>query len=165
MVLIKDNAVVEDAYVDVSGQDEIPSRGSIIVSLDQWLENRASLAGREEPVGVRLRSDQSPELIAEDLESLGLVALEFPVFRDGRAYSYARLLRDQYGFEGEVRAVGDVLLEQLHFMERTGFDAFELVSNEPLRDFQIAASDFDVWYQPSSDGRKTAIQLRHESRD
>ena len=91
-----------------------------------------------------------------------MVALEFPVFRDGRAYSYARLLREQYGFPGEIRAVGDVLLEQLHFMERTGFDAFEFHSDDPLRDIEIAASDFDVWYQPAADGRKTAVQLRHE---
>ena len=112
-------------------------------------------------MGVKLKSDQPPELVAEDLQSLALIALEFPVFRDGRAYSYARLLREQYRFTGEIRAVGDVLLEQLHFMERTGFDAFELNSDDPLGELQIAAGDFDVWYQPAADGRKTAIQLRH----
>jgi len=165
MALVKENAVLEDPYTNVVGQDDLPPSGAVIVDLDQWQANKDSLAGRADPVGVQLRSDQPPEMIAEDLGSLAVVALEFPAFRDGRAYSYARLLRDQYGFTGEVRAVGDVLLEQLHFMERTGFDAFELDSDDPLRDLQIAGSDLNVWYQPSSDSRKTAIEHRHGRND
>ena len=161
MALLKNNAVVEDPFTDVSGQETIPAQGAVLVDLDQWREGRKQLLKRTDPVGVRLKSDQPPELIADDLESLALVALEFPVFRDGRAYSYARLLREQYRFGGELRAVGDVLLEQLHFMERTGFDAFELQSDDPLGDMQIASADFDVWYQPAADGRKSALQLRH----
>ena len=92
------------------------------------------------------------------------MALEFPKFRDGRAYSYARLLRERYGFEGELRAVGDVLLEQLFFMLRTGFDAFEIESPNPLEDYRTALADFSVWYQPAADGRPTAMQLRHQKR-
>jgi uncharacterized protein (DUF934 family) len=110
---------------------------------------------------VRLHSDQSPELIAEDLEHLALVALEFPKFRDGRAYSYARILRERYGFRGELRAVGDVLMEQLHFMVRTGFNAFEIEGADPLGQLEVALGDFSVWYQPTGDGRKTAVDLRH----
>ena len=161
MALLKNNAVVEDPFTDVSGQETIPAQGAVLVNLDQWQEGRKQLLKRTDPVGVRLRSDQPPELIAADLESLALVALEFPVFRDGRAYSYARLIREQYRFGGELRAVGDVLLEQLHFMERTGFDAFELQSDDPLGDMTIASADFDVWYQPAADGRLSAVQLRH----
>ena len=161
MALLKNNAVVEDPFTDVSGRETIPAQGAVLVNLDQWQEGREQLLERTDPVGVRLRSDQPPELIADDLESLALIALEFPVFRDGRAYSYARQLREQYRFGGELRAVGDVLLEQLHFMERTGFDAFQLQSDDPLGDMQIASADFDVWYQPAADGRKSAVQLRH----
>ena len=80
---------------------------------------------------------------------------------DGRAYSYARLLRNHYGYQGELRAVGDVLLEQLHFMQRVGFNAFAINGNSPLEDFEIADRDFSAWYQPSTDRRATAIQLRH----
>jgi uncharacterized protein (DUF934 family) len=112
-------------------------------------------------LGVRLRSDQSPELIAADLPQLRLVALEFPAFRDGRAYSYARILRERYGFTGEIRAVGDVLMEQLHFMLRTGFNAFEITGLDPLKEYRTAMQDFTVWYQPTGDGRRTAVQLRH----
>ena len=64
----------------------------------------------------------------------------------------------------ELRAVGDVLLEQLFFMLRTGFDAFELSSQDPLGDYRTALADFSVWYQPSADGRPTAVQLRHPKR-
>ncbi len=162
MALIRNNAVIDDPFADATGEETIPASGPVLVDFEQWQAHREQLLQRAAPVGVRLRSGQPPELIAADLPSLAMVALEFPVFRDGRAYSYARLLREKYGFTGEIRAVGDVLLEQLHFMQRTGFDAFEYHSDDPLRDLEIAAGDFNVWYQPAADGRKTAVQLRHE---
>ena len=163
MALLKNNAVIDDPFTDISGQETIPAAGAVLVDLNQWQTHREQLLQRPDPVGVRLGSAEPPNMIARDLDSLALVALEFPVFRDGRAYSYARLLREQYRFRGEIRAVGDVLLEQLHFMERTGFDAFELEGDDPLGDMQIASADFDVWYQPAVDGRMSAIQLRHQS--
>jgi len=162
MALVKDGALVDDPFLSVQGEEASPSGGPIIVSLAQWQAHREELQGRAAPVGVRLKSDESPELIAADLKYFALVALEFPSFRDGRPYSYARLLRERYGFTGELRAVGDVLLEQLGFMIRTGFNAFELDSEDPLRDFQIAAADLSVWYQPTADGRRTATDLRHQ---
>ena len=162
MALIKNNEVVDDPFVDAAEADTLPASGPVIVSVEQWQAHRADLVGRGAAVGVRLRSEQSPELIAGDLEHLAVVALEFPKFRDGRAYSYARLLRERYGFNGEVRAVGDVLMEQLHFMIRTGFDAFDLnEGDDPLGAFRAALADFSVWYQPTGDGRPTALQLRH----
>jgi uncharacterized protein (DUF934 family) len=159
--LIRDGAPSEDTFVSVDAQDDLPGVLDIIVTLDRWRADRDRLVQRQGLVGVRLKSDEPPDLIAEDLEHLALVALEFPAFRDGRAYSYARLLREQYGYAGEIRAVGDVLLEQLHFMVRVGFDAFELSSTEPERDFEIAQADFSVWYQPGADDRETAVELRH----
>jgi uncharacterized protein (DUF934 family) len=164
MALIKDGKIVADEFADVSAAAEIPASGALIVSFEQWQSQRAALLGRGNTLGIRLRSDQSPELIAADVAHFRVVALEFPKFRDGRAYSYARLLRERYGFEGELRAVGEVLLEQLFFMMRVGFDAFEVVSADPLRDYQTSLADFSVWYQPTADGRPTAIQLRHGRR-
>ncbi len=162
MALIKNNEIVADPYVDASAAETIPPAGPVIVSLDQWKAQRDALLARGTPLGLRLHSDQSPELIADDVQRFALVALEFPKFRDGRAYSYARLLRERYGFKGELRAVGDVLLEQLFFMLRTGFDAFDLQqSPDPIAAFHTALSDFSVWYQPTNDGRPTAMQLRH----
>jgi uncharacterized protein (DUF934 family) len=169
MSLIKAGKVVEDTFADASGAEAIPASGAVIVSLEQWRAQRDALLARGAPLGLRLHSDQSPELIADDVASevgrFAVIALEFPKFRDGRAYSYARLLRERYGFKGELRAVGDVLMEQLFFMLRVGFDAFDLQqSPDPVAAFQTAMSDFSVWYQPASDGRKTALQLRHRSK-
>ena len=164
MALVKNGELVASSFVDASGAETIPAAGPLIVSLDQWNAHRDQLLARGTPLGIRLRSDQPPELIAADLARLAVVALEFPKFRDGRAYSYARLLRERYGFKGELRAVGDVLLEQLFFMLRTGFDAFEIESADTLRDYRTALADFSVWYQPAADGRPTAMQLRHVKR-
>lgn len=162
--LVKDNDIVEDPFVDVSHESSIPVEGAPIVSLEQWQTGREALLSRGTPLGIRLKSDQSPEIVAADLQHFDVVALEFPRFRDGRAYSYARLLRERYGYAGEVRAVGDVLLEQLFFMLRTGFDAFEINSSDPLGEYRTALGDFSVWYQPTGDGRPTAAQLRHARR-
>lgn len=159
--LIRNGSLSDDGFVYVGTQDDLPAGVDIIVSLDRWQADRDRLEQRAGRVGVRLRSDEPPELIAQDLGQIAVVALEFPAFRDGRAYSYARMLRDHYGYAGEIRAVGDVLLEQLHFMARVGFDAFELTSSDPERDFEIAQADFSVWYQPAADERETAVELRH----
>lgn len=162
MALIKDGAIAADAFIDVSTAESIPEDGSIIVSLDQWLANLDALIARRSPLGIRLRSNQHPEVIADDLDHFAVIALEFPVFKDGRAYTYARLLRERWGFRGELRAVGDVLLEQLHYMQRVGFNAFELVSADPLKDWQTATSEFSTWYQATGDGRLPARELRHQ---
>jgi uncharacterized protein (DUF934 family) len=161
MALVKNGELVASEFVDASGADAIPPTGPVIVSLDQWKAQREALLQRGAPLGIRLHSDQAPELIVADLPHFAVVALEFPKFRDGRAYSYARLLRERYGYAGELRAVGEVLLEQLFFMLRTGFDAFEIESADPLGDYRTALADFSVWYQPAADGRPTAMQLRH----
>jgi uncharacterized protein (DUF934 family) len=158
MALIKGGRVSEDRFLDVSDSDAVPSDGAVIVGLAQWRAAPDDLRGRD--LGIRLRSDEPPELIADDLSAFSVIALEFPVFRDGRAYSYARILRETYGYSGELRAVGDVLLEQLHFMIRVGFDAFELHCADPEGAFRTAAEEFSVWYQPSADDRPTATQLR-----
>jgi uncharacterized protein (DUF934 family) len=160
MALIKANELVADEFAHVADGAELPAHGPVLIGLERWQAEREALLARGTALGVRLRSDQSPELLASDLPRLALVALEFPKFRDGRAYSYARILRERYGYEGEIRAVGDVLMEQLLFMVRTGFDAFEIESEDPLGQFRTALGDFSVWYQPTGDGRKTAVELR-----
>lgn len=163
MALVKDGVLVADGFIDVTTADSIPGTGSVMVSLDQWFANLDALIARRDPIGIRLRSTQHPEVIADDLDHFALIALEFPVFKDGRAYTYARLLRERWGFTGELRAVGDVLLEQLHFMQRCGFNAFELNSADPLKDWQTAMGEFSTWYQATGDGRRPARELRHRT--
>jgi uncharacterized protein (DUF934 family) len=159
--LLKHGKRATDPWQRVEGDAPIPSEGPVLVELARFREEREALVDRGAPVGVLLRPDESPDEIAGDLETLDLVALSFPAFKDGRAYSSARILREHLGYRGELRAVGDVLLEQLHFMERAGFDAFEIDSDDPERDWRIAQSDMSHWYQPTGDGRPTAIQRRH----
>ena len=161
MALIKDGVEAKDSFVNTSHLDTLPASGDIIVSLDQWNEQRDALLARGTQLGVTLKSDQHPDSIADDLQHFALVALEFPAFTDGRAYSYARILRDQYGFAKELRAVGDVLLEQLLYMNRVGINAFYILGDNDLEQWKVAAADYTVWYQPTNDGRKTIRDLRN----
>jgi uncharacterized protein (DUF934 family) len=163
MALLKNGELADDIYTDVRELEDIPPSGAVLVSLQQWDSQRDALLARNEPIGIALKSDEKPELIAADLEQFGTVALEFPAFGDGRAYSYARLLRDRYGYAGELRAIGDVLLEQLHFMHRVGFDAFLLDSDDAISAWKTALADLSVWYQPTGDGRASVVELRHDS--
>ncbi|MEC9375558.1 MAG: DUF934 domain-containing protein [Pseudomonadota bacterium] len=162
MTLLKNGKIEKDSYVDCSGKEDVATAGQIIISYKQWVAYRDLLSKKNDRLGIKLLSHEKPDLIATDLEYFSLIALEFPSFADGRAYSYARLLRDHYGYSGELRAVGDVLLEQLHFMQRVGFDAFEVENDDALEAWKTALSDLSVWYQTTGDGRSSVMQLRHK---
>lgn len=160
MALLRGGQVVADEFVNAAGLETIPPDGAVIVSLDQWRQHRETLLARKTPLGIRLASDQHPENIAADLGHFSVIALEFPRFRDGRAYTYARLLRERYGWRGELRAVGDVLQEQLNFMIRCGFDTFEIAGDAESA-WRTVINDHTVWYQATGDGRPRAMDLRH----
>jgi uncharacterized protein (DUF934 family) len=160
MTLLRRGEVIEDRFVSAVGEESLPTSGPVLVDLAQWKTHREALLARGEALGVLLHPDEDPCELEADLPKLELVALEFPAFTDGRAYSSARILRERLGYKGELRAVGDVLLEQLHFMDRVGFDVFELRSDDALAAWKTASEDIDVWYQPTGDGRKTALQRR-----
>jgi uncharacterized protein (DUF934 family) len=118
------------------------------------------LAGRNAPLGIRLRADQPPAEIVVDLDRFQVIALEFPSFVDGRAYSYARLLRERHGYRGELRAVGNVLRDQALFMRRCGFDSFEVAEGTGIAGWREALGEISVFYQPTEDGRPAAPHLR-----
>ncbi len=161
MVLIKDDRIVEDPWVAVADEAALPSEDqAVIVSYGRFERDRAALLARRGGLGVRLESDQPPGLITTDLDDIELVALVFPKFTDGRPFSSARLLRERYGFKGELRAVGDVLCDQWAFLRRCGFDSVEVESEAAARDWLGVASDFSVSYQPAADGRPWAARLR-----
>lgn len=148
--VIKDRRIVEDRWQHVADEAELPD-GAIIVSLARWQRERAALLARGESVGVRLPNTADVAVLAEDLPKFAVVALEFPKFADGRAYSQARLLRERHGYRGELRAVGDVLRDQLFFMARSGFDVFELREDRSLEDALTAFGEFSESYQPAVD--------------
>jgi uncharacterized protein (DUF934 family) len=151
--------VVEDRFTSV-GDDAALPEGGVIVSLARFRAERGALLARDGELGVWLDSDESPAAIADDLGSLAVVACNFPAFNDGRGFSYARLLRERYAYEGEVRAIGEVMLEQAPFMVRSGFSTFELHDVEDVAEFKAVVEEVRTVYQPTGDGRETALQRR-----
>lgn len=139
--------------------------GGVPLLLDKrrWLAERGMLQGRPAPLGLRLDGGESVEDIADDLGRFALIALNFVKFSDGRAFSTARLLREKFGYAGELRAVGNVLSDQIPFMRRVGFDAFEvqhIPTRRALREDRIA--EVRLYYQPVgvSPGTQTRAWLR-----
>ncbi len=153
-------ALLEDRYQRLDETAPVPAEGAILVSLARFTAERDALVARPHPLGVWLASNEQAGALAGVLERLALVALDFPVFSDGRAFSTARLLRERYGYKGELRAIGDVLCEQLPFMLRTGFDTFDMKSPKALEEFRAVVGEVRVVYQPTGDGRATAIDRR-----
>jgi uncharacterized protein (DUF934 family) len=147
-------AFAEDAFVFVTDEEEVPTQGDVVVSLHRFIaEGEALLSGRK--VGVVVQPGESIEDLAYDLPRIAVVALAFPKYRDGRAYSSARLLRERYRYQGEVRAVGDVLQEQAQHMVRCGFDAFEPNDGADPEVWFKAAHRYRHVYQSAADGRPT----------
>jgi len=165
MALVKNNLVIEDKWTFVQDEDDLPN-GDIIVSLTRWKNDREALLKRSDALGIVLQSNENPDQIVEDLAFFQVIALTFPAFTDGRAYSYARLLRERHGFDGEIRAVGDVLRDQVFLMHRCGFDAFDIKAgdNKALAIWLDAQKEMTTFYQPTGDGRKTVRSLRDRRR-
>lgn len=160
MPLLKDGVVVADPWRKLADDEPLPEMGAVIVALARWRTNRAAFAGRRRQLGLALKNTEPAASLAEDIGRFGLIALEFPKFTDGRAYTQARILREQLGFRGELRATGQVLLDQLLFMLRCGFDAFEISNRDPVEAWRKAHGAFSVFYQPTGDGRRPVAALR-----
>ena len=163
MPLIKNSVFVENTFVRVVDEAVLPD-GALIVSLTRWQAERETLMQRNAPLGLRLGSDQSPELLGADVHHFAVIELEFPKFRDGRGYSWARILRERLNYKGEVRAVGDVLRDQWLFMRRCGIDAFDVRPGTRIEDFRTAMAEQTVFYQRSTDQHASVFELRHNSK-
>lgn len=140
--LINLTDVLENNWVIVNDDSPLPE-GKILVSGDYWLANRETLKAREN-VGIWLLGDANPLDFADDISSIDVIAVNFPAFADGRGYSIARLLRERLSYQGEIRAIGDVLIDQLNFMKRCGFSTFLLkegLSGEKALDYFATFSD------------------------
>ncbi len=149
MKVIKNREIVEDEWRLVGDDEAIAPAGYSIVSVARWNAERDAL-GAAGPVGVVLRSDEDPGDV-EQLDALAIIAVDFPSFADGRGYSTARRLRQEFSFGGELRAVGDVLRDQLYFMHRCGIDSFALKEGKSFEDALAAFEDFSVTYQAAAD--------------
>lgn len=159
MRLIKNGTYAEDLYQRIADDDPLPD-GAVLVSLSRFRKERDALIARNAPIGVQLQSHENPESLDGDVHHFSLIALEFPKFRDGRAFSWARMLRTRLKFTGEIRAVGDFLYDQVNYQHRVGFDAWEVPDHFTLEMFNRALTEMTYVYQPSADGKKTIRQLR-----
>lgn len=164
--VIRRGQVIGDIWqVLVSGEGEDPASvklptGPLVVTLPVWKARRAELLARSPPVGVRLETADDPSEIADNLPHLALVAVQFPKFADGRGYSIAHLLRRRYGYKGELRAVGDVLRDQLFYLARSGFDSFQLREGVVPHAALPSLRDFSVTYQAAADARGPLFRHR-----
>jgi uncharacterized protein (DUF934 family) len=157
--LIKDGAFAEDVYARVADDAALPE-GAVLVSLARFQKEREALIARNTPIGVQLQASENPEMLGADVNHFSLIALEFPKFRDGRAFSWARMLRTRLGFAGEIRALGDFLYDQVNYQHRVGFNAWQVPDNFTIEMFNRALTEMTNVYQPSADGKKTIRQLR-----
>lgn len=148
--IILNRQIVPDDCVHVQDGAEIPRDVPVTLSLQRWESEGGSLATSQN-VGVRLSGTDDPHVLAGSVDSLARIALEFPKFADGRCYSHARILREELGFKGELRAVGDVLRDQIFYLHRCGFNAFEVPAHRNIEDAAKGLTDFSVVYQPAAD--------------
>ena len=160
MPLVKGGKITGDAFTHVADGAEVPADGSVLVSAARFLENPEALFARSGKVGVIWPNNRDVDDVVAYLDRLGVVALVFPTFRDGRAYSQARLLRERYLYRGELRATGQILRDQFVFMLRAGFDAFEVKKQADAEAFAQTVRRYSVFYQPTGDGRLTALHRR-----
>jgi uncharacterized protein (DUF934 family) len=163
MPLVKGGKIVDDPFAHVADGAELP-QGCVLVSAARFLEDPETLLKRGK-VGVIWPNSRDVDDLVPYLDRVAAVALVFPTFRDGRAYSQARLLRERYSYRGELRATGQVLRDQFVFMLRAGFDAFDVKKQADAEAFAQTVHRYSVFYQPTGDGKLTALhrrmQLRH----
>jgi uncharacterized protein (DUF934 family) len=150
--LIDRNGLRPDTWQALDGNaGAVPPDADVLIPLDEWRARAAVWSARPGRLGILLSPSDDPAWIAGDLGRFELVAVAFPSFTDGRGYSTARLLRERHGWTGELRAVGDVLRDQLFLMARCGFDSFALRADQDPTACVAAFGDFTVVYQTATD--------------
>ena len=163
MPLVKAGKIIEDQYMRVEDDAPLPDGVPVLLTAARFLADARELIERDALVGVIWPNDRRVAELAPWIDRLAVIALLFPKFKDGRAYSQARLLRERHGFRGELRATGDVLRDQFQFLLRSGFDALEVKKPADAATFAQAAAHFSVFYQPSADGRLPALRRRRRN--
>ncbi len=161
MALIKDNQVVDDPWQAVDPADTLPESDALLFELTDWQSRRDLALARGGAFGIRLAPADDPAEIAADLDRLHLVAVDFPSFADGRGFSTARLLRERYGYAGEIRAIGQVIPDQVQFLRRCGFDSWEIADSAVPALTEGKIRKINVNYQPATDTHVAAVRHSH----
>lgn len=160
MPLVKGSAIVADEFTHLEDGAELPSDRAVLIPAARFLADADAALSRDARTGVIWPNNRDIEELVPYLGKLAAIALVFPTFRDGRAYTQARLLRERHRYDGELRATGQVLRDQFMFMLRAGFDSFEVKKETDAKAFAEASHRFSVFYQPTGDGRVTAFHRR-----
>ncbi len=168
-LIIKNRAVVEDSFVVIRAAengalpavDALPA-GKIIVPFALWKDHKDAIAASraKDDLGVWLAPDDEPADLVADFGRLSVIAVDFPVFRDGRGFSIGRLLRERYDWTGELRAIGDVLRDQVAFHARCGFDAFAVRADKDIQDALNAFTEFTELYQGATNNPEPLFRRR-----
>jgi len=150
MQIIKNKQLVENAWSFVGDDDLVSDSGDITVTLERWKNQNQQLSNRAGKTGVRLTTTDSADDLAGITNGLELIELDFPHFGDGRLFSHAYLLRNRLGYQGEIRAVGRFLPDQIFYLHRVGVNAFQLEDQNQIPLALSCLGDFSVSYQASS---------------
>jgi uncharacterized protein (DUF934 family) len=163
-VLIRNGRIEANDYVSAADDDELPHSGKLIVSLARWQQQREALNGTGLTLGIAIPNTIDLSTVIDDVRHQPLLALSFPSFADGRAYSQARLLRDRYHYTGEIRACGDaVAYDQLAMMRRCGFTSFALRADQDPQRCMEALHPVELAYQPVDAQAALISRLRRSS--
>ncbi|MGP9831287.1 MULTISPECIES: DUF934 domain-containing protein [Marinobacter] len=163
-VIAADGSIRNDSWVVVERPAEgeslnVAAGQPALIPADLWLAGYEHYAGRDD-IGVWFDSHDEPEMLGEKVKELPLIAVNFPRFVDGRGYSIARLLRERFGYQGELRAIGDVLLDQLQFMKRCGFDSYVLRADKDINKAARCLNFFSQAYQAATDTDQPLFRRR-----
>ncbi|HXC53035.1 MAG TPA: DUF934 domain-containing protein [Candidatus Limnocylindrales bacterium] len=161
MKVVRNRRIVDDAWHLVADDETAGSHA--IVSLARWNAETPTLVAAGEPIGVLLRSNESPDDVAER-DRAALIAVDFPSFTDGRGYTTSRMLRSRHGYKGEIRAVGDVMRDEMFLMSRCGIDSFAVKASKDIEKALSAFDDFSVTYQAAADDERPLFRRASRGR-
>jgi uncharacterized protein (DUF934 family) len=159
--LIKDNQIISDTWTILTKEEcsETIPAGNVLVPVKVWLANHEALVNRQD-IGIWFEGDDEPEKIGAKLTRFPVIAVNFPKFADGRGYSIARLIKERYQFTGELRAIGDVLRDQLYFLQRCGFNSFQVRADRIDESAIESFKDFSTVYQAAADDTPALFHKR-----
>lgn len=161
--LIKENSLTDNIWRTVAKTDDavtkIADDECVLIPLAMWLEHQAAFINKSN-IGIWLDADEPPEAIADQCNSIAVIAINFPVFSDGRGYSYAQNLRGQYGYKGDLRAIGDIQKDQLYFYKRCGFSSFAIREDRDANTAKAGLEDFSAHYQGAADDSTPLFKRR-----
>lgn len=151
MQIIKNKQLTDhDGWSFIADDATIPDNGDITIGLQRWQNAKAERAQRNGRTGLRLLPGDDVAVLAGQTDGMALIELSFPSFGDGRPFSQARLLRSMLAYQGEIRAVGNFLPDQVYYLLRVGVDAFQIEDPAQAELALAGLQDFSVNYQPSS---------------